>query len=257
MGGSAGSYLNPVKTFGNATTDALKQGKILASGKGKLSNLVSGADDIGSLGLGNSLGLTKGVFGGGGSAAATANPDFNFDPDQSANDQAAINALGQSQYDATIKGLGDVSTANTKRANDLFTQMLPDIAENSQAAHLYDSTGYGQEVARQQSSIASQIANQEAQQKQAALGSLQGFQTGALQRGMSLEDFINQSNVAKALGAMTVPQAPNSKATGLSGAASGAAAGTAILPGWGTAIGAGAGLLMGSQSNTLMPQPNK
>ncbi len=192
--------------------------------------------------------MTKGVFGGGPSSAAAANPSFNFDPMQSANDQEAINALGKSQYDATIAGLGDVSKANTKRASDLFGAMLPDIAENSQAAHLYDSTGYGNEVARQQAQIASQVANEEAQQKQAALGGLQSFQTGALQRGMSLEDFINQANVAKSIGATMVPQAPNSKATGLSGGASGAAAGAPFGP-WGAAIGGGAGLLLGSQAS--------
>lgn len=248
MGGSAGSYLNPVKTFSNATQDAINQGKILASGKGKLSNFVSGADDIGSLGLGNSLGVTKGVFGGGGSAAATANPSFNFDPYQSTNDQAAINAEGQKQYGQTLAGINDVSTANTQRAKDLFGEMLPDIAENAQAKHLYDSTGYGQEVGRQQASIASAVANQEAQQKLGALGGLQGFQTGALQRGMSLEDFVNQANVAKAIGATMMPQAPSSKATGLSGGVSGAAAGAPFGP-WGAAIGGGAGLLMGSQAN--------
>lgn len=248
MGGSAGNYLNPVKTFTNATKDVLNQGKILTSGKGKLSNFFSAADDVGSLGLGNSLGVTKGIFGGGSSTAATANPSFNFDPNQSANDQAAINALGQRQYDTALKGIGDVGTANTQRAKDLFGQMLPNIAENAQAAHLYDSTGYGQEVGRQQANIASSVANQEAQQKLQALGGLQGFQTGALQRGMGLEDFVNQANVAKAIGAQYAPQAPSSKATGLSGGVSGAAAGAPFGP-YGAAIGGGAGLLLGSQAN--------
>lgn len=180
------------------------------------------------------------------SNAAFAN--FNMDPYQSGNDQAAINALGQSQYDAALKGLGETSQANTKRASDLFAQMLPDLAENSQAAHLYDSTGYGQEVARQQSNIASQVANDEAQQKQALLGGLQGFQTGALQRGLSLEDFVNQANVAKSIGAQMAPQAPNGKATGLSGGVSGAAAGAPFGP-YGALAGGAGGLLLGSQAN--------
>lgn len=137
---------------------------------------------------------------------------FTLDPNQMSGDQAAINSEGQRQYDATLKGISDVSTANTARAKALFGQMLPDIAENSQAAHLYDSTGYGQEVARQQSNIASEVANQEAQQKLQALSGLQGFQTGALQRGLSLEDFINQANVAKTIGAQMAPQPPSGKA---------------------------------------------
>lgn len=126
-------------------------------------------------------------------------------------DRAAINTEGQKQYDETIAGLHDVSGANTQRAKDLFGEMLPDIAENAQAAHLYDSSGYGNEVARQQSSIASQIANEEAQQKQAALAGRQGFQTGALQRGLSMEDFINQANVAKTIGAQMAPAPPTGK----------------------------------------------
>ncbi len=246
MGGKAGNYLNPVKTFKNATTDAFKQGKVLVSGKGNFSNFIHAADDIGSLGAGNSLGINGST--GGGNAGSNADPSFNFDPNQSANDQAAINALGKSQYDATMQGIGDVGTANTQRAKDLFGQMLPNIAENSQAAHLYDSTGYGLEVARQQSDIASQVANNEAQLKLGALGSLQGYQTGALQRGMSLEDFINQANVAKATGAQMVPQAPSSKATTMSGAGTGASAGASFGP-WGAVIGGGLGALAGSQAN--------
>jgi hypothetical protein len=148
----------------------------------------------------------SGGYGGGGGPSTPAPTDpFTLDPNQLAGDQNAINAQGQSQYDATLKGIGDVSTANTQRAKDLFGQMLPDIAENSQAAHLYDSTGYGQEVARQQSSIASSVANDEAQKKLGALGSLQGFQTGALQRGLSLEDFTNQAKLAKLRGLPQVP----------------------------------------------------
>ncbi len=252
MGGKVGNFLNPTKSFPKATNELIDKGKLLASGKGKAKDFVTAADDLGSLGVGNTMGITDAVFGkGGGGAAANslADPSFNFDPNQSVNDQAAINALGKSQYGDTLQGITDIGTANTQRAKDLFGEMLPDIAENSQTAHLYDSTGYGQEVARQQAEIASQVASGEAQQKQAALSGLQGFQTGALQRGMGLEDFINQANVAKAIGAQSVPQAPSSKATGMSGAASGAAAGTAIYPGWGTAIGAGVGYLGGSNVN--------
>lgn len=186
---------------------------------------------------------------GAGKSGGTADPSFNFDPNQSANDSAAINAEGEKQYNDTMGAIDTNSIAQTKRAKDLFGQMLPDIAENAQAAHLYDSTGYGQEVGRQQANIASQVASDQAQQRGAALAAKQGFQTGALQRGMGLEDFINQANVSKAIGAQMAPQAPSSKATGtsgaLSGAGSGATIGTSIMPGWGTAIGAVGGGLAG------------
>lgn len=228
----------------NTITNQLNNTKKVLSGKGNLG-------DIGNILLGNDTFNKPQDW----QAPPDPNDPFTFDAKGSAADQAAINALGQSQYDANLKGISDVSTADTQRAKDLFGQMLPDIAENSQAAHLYDSTGYGQEVARQQSSIASQIANQEAQQKLSALGGLQGFQTGALQRGMSLQDFTKQAQVAKAIGATVTPQAPSSKATGtqggLAGAGTGATIGTSVSPGYGTLIGAllggAAGYTGGSQ----------
>ena len=155
------------------------------------------------------------LFGGGDTPNPYISGPFTLDPNQLAMDKEAILGEGRKQYDETIAGIGEVSAANTKRARELFAQTLPDIAENSQAAHLYDSTGYGQEVARQQAALASDVANREAELKFNALGGRQGFQTGALQRGLSLEDFINQANVAKTIGAQTAPQVGNGKgATG-------------------------------------------
>lgn len=136
---------------------------------------------------------------------------FGLDPNQMSKDQSDITGLGNKQYADTLGAIDTNSAAQTQRAKDLFGQMLPDIAENSQASHLYDSTGYGQEVARQQSGIASQVASDEAQQKMQALSGRQGFETGALQRGQSLEDFINQANVAKTLGAQMAPPPPSGK----------------------------------------------
>lgn len=136
---------------------------------------------------------------------------FSVDPTQLATDKADILGLGNKQYGDTLAALDQNRTASTQRAKDLFGQMLPDIAENAQAAHLYDSTGYGQEVARQQSSIASQLAQQEADQKLQALSGRQGFETGAVQRGQSLEDFINSANVAKTIGAQMAPPPPSGK----------------------------------------------
>lgn len=167
--------------------------------------------------------------------------------------------LGQSQYDQSLKGINDIGTANTQRASDLFKQMLPNIAENAQAAHLYDSTGYGQEVARQQSNIASQVANQEAQLRLGALGQLQGtqtnalgqqqgFQTGGLQRFTGLQDYATQANLAKQLGQAAVPSVGKGGGTGaLRGGASGAAAGAGFgAPG--AAIGGSLGAILGGLS---------
>ncbi len=154
----------------------------------------------------------NGLFGGNSATSQAAVPGpFSLDPNQYAQDKADITGLGNKQYADTLGAISDTGTAETQRAKDLFGQMLPDIAENAQASHLYDSTGYGQEVARQQSNIASQVAEQEAQQKLSALGGRQGFETGALQRGQSLEDFINQANVAKTIGAQMAPQPASGK----------------------------------------------
>lgn len=136
---------------------------------------------------------------------------FGLDPAQMAKDQSDITGLGNKQYSDTMGAIDNNSAAQTQHAKDLFGQMLPNIAENAQAAHLYDSTGYGQEVARQQSGIASQVASDAAQQKMQALSGRQGFETGALQRGQSMEDFINQANVAKSIGAQMAPQPPSGK----------------------------------------------
>lgn len=180
--------------------------------------------------------------------APVASDPFVFDPYAAAADRSEIEAEGTRQYDETNKAIDTYGTAATQRAHDLFGQMLPDIAENSQAAHLYDSTGYGNEVARQQSQIASAIAEQEAQQRMAALGVRQGFQTGGVQRVMSLEDFANQAKVAKSIGATVAPQAPNSKATALQGGVAGAGAGASFGP-YGAILGGAGGALLGSQAS--------
>lgn len=150
------------------------------------------------------------LFGPGTSNPYVSGP-FGLDPNQVANDQANITELGQKQYGDTLAGIDTNATAQNQRVADIMKSSLPGIAENAQAAHLYDSTGYGQEVARQQAQLASGVASDTAAQKLQALSGLQGFQTGALQRGQSLEDFINQANVAKSIGAQMAPQPASGK----------------------------------------------
>lgn len=216
MGGSAGKIVTGVATGGLST---LGQGVAGSLGGNTAQRALLGAatGGLSEFAQKNPYGLPvnnplAGVFGNGGSSN---NPyvsgPFSLDPNQLASDTGNINALGQKQYGDTLSAIDTNSAAQTKRASDLFSQMLPDIAENAQAAHLYDSTGYGQEVARQQSNLASQVASNAADQKLQALQGLQGFQTGALQRGQSLEDFINQANVAKTIGAQMAPPPPNGK----------------------------------------------
>lgn len=248
MGGSPGRVVSGIATGGlselgrSAAGNSTAKRALLAGGTGGLSEFVQ-RNPFG-VPINNPLAL----FGRKSDGSQAVPGPFELDQTQFEGDRNAINQEGQRQYDATIKGLGDVSAANTKRAQDLFSATLPNIAENANAAHLYDSTGYGNEVARQQSEIASRVASDEAQQKQAALSGLQGFQTGALQRGLSMEDFINQANVAKTIGAQMAPQAPSSKATGLSGGVAGAGAGANFGP-LGAGLGGIGGLIMGSNAN--------
>lgn len=162
--------------------------------------------------------------------------------------QKNIQDLGKSQYDQSLKGIEDVTTADTQRVKDLMAQSLPDIAENAQSAHLYDSTGYGQEVARQQAQLASGAAGNEANLKLGALGSLQQMEQSGLQRQFSLQDYSAQANLAQMLAKSQQPASGKGGGMGaLGGAASGATAGAAFGP-WGAGIGAVGGGLAGGLS---------
>lgn len=212
MGGSAGKIAN---TVGRGVSGVLTLGgsEIARNNLGQKSVLNQALNAPGTIFTGGQSTyanpLNPGLYNG------PSNPyvsgPFSLDPNQTATDQADINNLGKSQYADTLAGIDTNVTAQNQRVSDLMKQSLPNIAENAQAAHLYDSTGYGQEVARQQAQLASGVASDTANQKLQALQGLQGFQTGALQRGQGLEDFINQANVAKTIGAQMAPQPPSGK----------------------------------------------
>lgn len=192
---------------------------------------------------------------------------FSLDPAQFEGDRAAISDLGKRQFDDTTGFINqdqtDRATARQKLADALTQQAassfklnLPGIEEDLNARHLLNGSGLGQEIGRQQGQIASDIVNQvgiqgaqdidlASQQRSSALTGRQGFETGALQRGLSLEDFINQANVAKSIGAQMAPQVSNGKGTAVAGLGAGAAAGAPFGP-WGSAIGGGLGALVGN-----------
>lgn len=171
------------------------------------------------------------------SGSGTASDPFVLDPAQSAADQAAITAEGDKQYQQTMTQLPqDVTNA--------INQSLPGLEETLNSQHLLNGTALPQELARQSSYFTQNLAVP-------ALQNRQSFQTGALQRGLSLEDFTNQANVAKSIGASVAPQVGNGKGTAVSGLGAGASAGTTIMPGYGTAIGAGLGYLAGGGGKQL------
>lgn len=138
------------------------------------------------------------VFGNGqGDTNPYVSGPFSLDPAQMAADQAAITGLGQKQYDQTISELPKV-------VGNAMNLQIPGIEEKLNSQHLLNSTALQQELGRQQAELTQQIAIP-------ALQALHGTQQGALGRGLSLEDFINQANIAKTIGAQTAPQVGNGK----------------------------------------------
>lgn len=122
---------------------------------------------------------------------------FQLDPNQVTADQNAITGLGQKQYDETMNEL-------PKAVNNAVLQSLPGIQEKLNSQHLLNGTALPAEIARQQEAFAQNLAIP-------ALQGRQGTQTAALQRGLSLEDFINQANVSKSIGQAFTPQQPSGK----------------------------------------------
>lgn len=177
---------------------------------------------------------------------------FSLDPNQLAGDQAAltglgtkqqgdINALAQQQYDQTLKQIpSEVSNA--------IQQENPSIMENLNSSGLLNSSAYPQEIARQQSYLTQNlvqpaIASLQAGQ-QSGLNTLQGLQTGATQRGLSLEDQINNANISKTIGQAFAPQPPTGKqnfGTAAQGIGALAPWGKTLAKAGGTAVGAPAG----------------
>lgn len=180
-------------------------------------------------------------------------PDFSISPEEIAANKAQINDLANSQYDETTKALtgndpSSLSNLLQEQARNSFARTLPQTAEDYNGGGLLNSTGYQQEVARQQGQLSQDIANRLGQEQYGALQRKQDFGQSALSRGFSLEDFIRQANVAKAIGAQAAPTVPSGKASGLAGGLGGAGVGAKFGP-VGAGIGGLAGLLLGSQAN--------
>lgn len=180
---------------------------------------------------------------------------FQLDPEQLARDQQSImnlaktqgqeqTDLGRNQYVQTNQFISEdqasrdaarqrLAEALTAQNEAIFKQGMAGTLEDLNARHLANGSGVGQEFARQQGNIATNIANEigsagardyttASNQRAAALQNLLGSQgtalattqgggTNALSRGLSLEDFINSANVAKTIGAQAAPQVGNGK----------------------------------------------
>lgn len=136
---------------------------------------------------------------------------FSLDPNQLTADQQNITDLGSKQYTDTLSAIDKNAQAQQDYAGQTLQRELPNIYEDLNSRHLLNSSALPAEIARQATSSAQDIASQVSQAKMSALAGRQGFETGALQRGQSLEDFVNQANVAKSIGAQMAPIQPNGK----------------------------------------------
>lgn len=152
-----------------------------------------------------------GIFGNKNKESSGVSGPFALDPAQVAADQEAITGLGKSQYADTLSSIDENSAAQQEYAAQTLQRMIPLIGEDANARKVFESSAYPQEVAKQASYLSQDVASQRSNAIANALQGRQGFETGALQRGLSLEDFINQSNVAKTIGAQMAPPPPTGK----------------------------------------------
>ncbi len=200
---------------------------------------------------------------------STLGGDFSISPEEIARNKALINSEGDRQYNDILgeskTQLGLRQTRRQELADLLsrvsdkqFMRELPNIAENANAGGTYTGTGFSEALAREKGRNAADVQDKLAGQaltdtdaeialRNSALDKRQGFQTGALSRGFSLEDFIRSANVAKTTGQALQPKTDGKSGLGsIQGAAAGSAAGAPFGP-WGAGAGGLLGLLLGGK----------
>lgn len=198
MGGSVGKIAGDVGR-GVSAVATLGGSEIARNNLGSSNPISQFLGAPGTIATGGASGQTQmpGVFGNQGNPNPYISGPFSLDPNQVTADQNAITGLGQKQYDQTLNEL-------PKDVNNAVMQSLPGIQEKLNSQHLLNSSELPHQIAQQQQAFAQNLAVP-------AMQGLQGTQTAALQRGLSLEDFTNQANVSKSIGAAFTPQQPNGK----------------------------------------------
>ncbi len=201
------------------------------------------------------------IFGGnGGSSSGTPGP-FSLDPTQLAGDTSAITGLGTSQSAAANNLATQQYQQTMSQAPQLISNQLaldnPAIEESLNSTGQLDSTAYPTALAHEQAQLSNAIAlpalQQEQQQQQGAQQNLFGSQQAGVGRQLSLEDFVNQANVAKTIGAAAAPQVGNGKGqTGTLLSGIGSVAGPAATLAKGIGKGAGAAGA-GTAASSLLP----
>lgn len=126
-------------------------------------------------------------------------------------DRASIEAEGVRQQQQTLAAINQNFPQQQQYAAETFQRMLPQLAEDYNAHHLLNSTGYQQEAARQAAYLAQDLSSQRSNQIAQALTGAQGFQTAGLNRTFSLADFQRQAQLAQQLGAQAAPQVGSGK----------------------------------------------
>jgi hypothetical protein len=196
-----------------------------------------------------------------------AGDQFHLDPAQLAADRQAIEQEGSNQLtrsnafiDSESANRADarakLAAALSKDAQGNFEQNVPQMLEDLNSRKLLNSSALGEKLALEQGNLQRDIATKmgvagaqdidwASSARNDAEKNYQGYTGSSLQRQLSLEDFINQANVAKSIGAQMAPQVGNGKGSMISGAGAGASAGSAFGP-WGALIGGVGGAALGT-----------
>ena len=178
-------------------------------------------------------------------------------------EQQSRDLLGQQEArrEASLK---DLSGLMTGRRDEMFKEAVPGLAEQAQEGGFLTSTGFGDSLAkklasleREQSYVLGVKGIEYGDMSTQALGNIlqqrQGLETAGVERRFSLADWERQSDLAREIGASTVPdiRVPEQGGGVLAGALAGGTAGAAI-PGapWAAIPGAIIGGYAGSEGAT-------
>lgn len=227
--------------------------------------------------LGNITGPTSptGTIG-----SVTGQPVLSYNPSSSASNGGITNGTGEATKDqnrllAEAEYQKQLGLTNATSSQDTRTQLLQQYADliaqqqnaqfDTNAPGIYEDlntrgllrsselgNAFGREKAKAAETLATQVGLQGLQDRQANLNDISGINDqysqgryGAIQRGMSLEDFARQTKAAQLTGLALAPipqAAPSAKGgSALQGAIGGGTIGASV----GGPVGAGTGALLG------------
>lgn len=188
-------------------------------------------------------------------AAGGSGLDFRLDPAQMEADRKAIGLRADEDITNREQARKRLGQALNQQNQDVFKQGMAGTLEDLNSRGLVNSSGVGQEFARQQGDISTNIANQLSVLGASDIDRDSAYRDAALSRQFGMGDFISQANLSKAIGAQSVPQAPSGKANfGTVASGIGALAPVAGLFMGGPA-GAAAGTAAANATQKAFPSP--